>query len=184
MAEVLNLFEHQYDPELHREHNLAGEAPALVPLENRREAHLSAENEQALHHNYEIGPSVRLYFQDPVARTINGAYVTLFERMLMVGLRLLFLEIARNLVLFLMVASSQIMPNAWRYPFASFILWKTVLETKMNMPQFFNIYQPRMMDDGTIKLQVRQPPLFIWLKSGYSNNKFWEQQIFRVLREC
>jgi hypothetical protein len=166
------LHEHQLDPELQPEQNPVGEASALIPLENRREAHLSTENEQALHHNFDIGPSFWLHFQDPVARTISGGDVTLLERSFMAGLQLPFPEIAQSLVLYVMIGSSQIILNAWRYLFVSFILWKNVLGTEMNISQFFNIYQPSMKDDRTVKLQVRQPPLFIWLKQGYSNNKF------------
>jgi hypothetical protein len=79
----------------------------------------------------------------------------------MAGLRLPFPEIAQDFVLFLMVAPSQIMPNAWRYLFASNILWKTVLRSEM-----------RQKSDGTVELSVRHPPILIWLKTGYSNNKF------------
>jgi hypothetical protein len=38
----------------------------------------------------------------------------------MAGLRLPFPEIAWDFILFLMVASSQVIPNAWRYLFASY----------------------------------------------------------------
>jgi hypothetical protein len=34
-----------------------------------------------------------------------------------------------------------------------------------------------------IELCVRHPPKFIKLKSGLTNNKFWEQQFFRVSGE-
>jgi hypothetical protein len=34
-----------------------------------------------------------------------------------------------------------------------------------------------------IKLSVRHPPIFIKLKSGLTNNKFWKQQFFRVSGE-
>ncbi len=50
----------------------------------------------------------------------------------------------------------------------------------MSINQFFNIYHPRQKPDGTVELAVGHPPIFIWLKSGYSNNKFWEQDVFRV----
>jgi hypothetical protein len=35
------------------------------------------EEERVLHHNYEIGPSVWLHFQDPAILTINGSDITL-----------------------------------------------------------------------------------------------------------
>jgi hypothetical protein len=98
--------------------------------------------------------------------------------MFMAGLRLPFPEITRDLVLFLMVASSQIMPNAWRYLSASYILLRPVLEKEMTILQFFNIYHPRQKSDGAVKLTVRHPPIFIKLKSCLMNNKFWEQQFF------
>jgi hypothetical protein len=61
-----------------------------------------------------------------------------------------------------------------------------MLETRMRIPQFFNIYRPTMKLDGIVELQVCQNLVFIWLKSNYFNNKFWEQLIFRVSgeREC
>jgi hypothetical protein len=101
----------------------------------------------------------------------------------MASLRLPFPKIALHFVLFLMVTLSQIMPNAWRYLFASYILWKMVLKKEMSINQFFNIYCRRQKQDDTVELAVRHPPFFIWLKRGYSNNKFWEQQVFRVSRE-
>jgi hypothetical protein len=96
--------------------------------------------------------------------------------MFMAGLRLPFLEIAKDFVLFLMVTRSQILPNAWRYLFASYILWRLVLEKEMKILQFFNIYRPRQTAEGMIELAARHPPVFIKLKSGLANNKFWEQQ--------
>jgi hypothetical protein len=90
-----------------------------------------------------------------VARIINGGDVTLYERMFLAGLRLPFPEIARDFVLFLMVAPSQIMPNAWRYLFASYILWRLVLKKEMDILQFFNIYRPRQTSEGMIELLVQ-----------------------------
>jgi len=75
------------------------------------------------------------------------------------------------------------MPNAWRYLFASYILWRLVLKKEMKILQFFNIYRPRQTSEGMIKLCVRHPPVFIKLKSGLTNNKFWEMQFFRVSGE-
>jgi hypothetical protein len=72
--------------------------------------------------NYDIPPTVRMFYQTLGVRLIDGGNITLFERMFLAGLRLPFPEIARDFVLFLMVAPSQIMPNAWRYMFASYIL--------------------------------------------------------------
>jgi len=103
--------------------------------------------------------------------------------MFMTGLRLPFLEIARDFVMFLMVAPSQIMPNAWRYLFASYILWRLVLKKEMKIFQFFHIYRPRQTPEGMIKFSVRHAPIFIKLKSGLTNNKYWEQQFFRVSGE-
>lgn len=175
--------EHQTHPEPQPKQIPVGAAQAWVPLENHREAVLSKEHENILCHNYEISPSVQLHFQDSATRTIKGGDITLFERMFMAGLRLPFPEIAQELVLFLMTTSIQIMPNAWRYLFASYILWKTVLGTRMSILQFLNIYRPKMGRSGTMELQVRQSPLFIFLKSAYSNNKQWKQQFFCVSGE-
>jgi hypothetical protein len=53
-----------------------------------------------------------MFYQIPGAQVIEDGNVTLFERMFLAGLWLPFPEIARDFVLFLMVAHSQIMPNA------------------------------------------------------------------------
>jgi hypothetical protein len=72
----------------------------------------------------------------------------------MAGLMLPFPEIARDFVLFLIVTPSQIMPNAWRYLFASYILWRLVLKKEMKILQFFHIYRPRQTSEGLIELTV------------------------------
>jgi hypothetical protein len=155
----------------------------LSPLESRVETALFAKHEGVLRLNYDIPPTVRMFYQAPEARLIDGGDITLFERMFLAGLRLPFSEIARDFVLFLMVAPSQIMPNAWRYLFASYILWRLVLKKEMKILQFFSIYRPRQTSEGMIELCVRHPPIFIKLKSGLTNNKFWEMQFFRVSGE-
>jgi hypothetical protein len=152
----------------------------LSPLESKVETALFERHEGVLRLNYDIPPTVRMFYQTPGARLINGGDITLFERMFLAGLRLPYPEIARDFVLFLMVAPSQIMPNAWRYMFASYILWRLVLKKEMKILQFLNIYRPRQTSEGMIELCVRHPPTFIKLKSGLTNNKFWEQQFFRV----
>lgn len=155
----------------------------LFPLESRVETALLAKHEGVLRLNYDIPSTVRMFYQEPGARLIDDGDITLFERMFLAGLRLPFLEITRDFVLFLMVALSQIMPNAWRYLFASYILWRLVLKKEMKIQQFFNIYRPRQTSEGMIELCVRHPPVFIKLKSGLTNNKFWEMQFFRVSGE-
>jgi hypothetical protein len=155
----------------------------LSPLESRVETALFERHEGVLRLNYDIPPTVRMFYQNPRARVIDGGEVTLFERMFLAGLRLPFPEIARDFVLFLMVAPSQIMPNAWRYLFASYILWRLVLKKEMKILKFLNIYRPRQTSEGMIELFVRHPPIFIKLKSGLTNNKFWVQQFFRVSGE-
>jgi len=114
--------------------------PTLIPLENRYVSLLSMKNEWVLRINYDIGNSVRLHFQDPSSLHIRVGDVSLFERMFMVGLRLPFPDIAQDLLLHLRVAPSQIFPNSWRYLFASFILWRSVVGTRMSIPQFLNVY--------------------------------------------
>jgi hypothetical protein len=155
----------------------------LSPLESRVETALFERHEGVLRLNYDIPPTVRMFYQTPGARLIDGGDIALFERMFLAGLRLPFPEIARDFFLFLMVAPSQIMPNAWRYLFALYILWRLVLKKEMKILQFLNIYRPRQTLEGMIELFVRHPLIFIKLKSGLTNNKFWEQQFFRVSGE-
>lgn len=129
----------------------------LSPLESRVETALFAKHEGVLRLNYDIPPIVRMFYQALEARLIDGGDITLFERMFLAGLRLPFSEIARDFVLFLMVAPSQIMPNAWRYLFASYIFWRLVPKKEMKILQFFNIYRPRQTSEGMIELCVRHP---------------------------
>jgi hypothetical protein len=147
------------------------------------ETALFAKHEGVLRLNYDIPPTVRMFYQALESRLINDGDITLFERMFLAELRLPFPEIARDFVVFLMVTPSQIMPNAWRYLFASYTLWRLVLKKEMQILQFFNIYRPRQTSEGMIELCVRHPPVFIKLKSVLTNNKFWEMQFFRVSGE-
>jgi hypothetical protein len=102
--------------------NRFGAVPALRPLENCQEAVVFEVHEEVLQRIYDILLYVRLFFQDPTTRSINGINIILFQKMFMAGLGLPFPKIARDFVLFLMVAPSQIMPNAKRYLFAFHIL--------------------------------------------------------------
>jgi hypothetical protein len=150
----------------------------LSHLESRVETALFERHEGVLRLNNDIPPTVKMFYQASDARLIDGGNITLFEQMFLAGLRLPFPEIAQDFVLFLMVAPSQIMPNAWRYLFSSNILWRLILKKEMKILQFFNIYRPRQTSEGMIELCVRHPPIFIKLKSGLTNNKFWEMQFF------
>jgi hypothetical protein len=125
-------------------------------------------DEHRLHNNYHIRSFVALHFQDPATQTINGGEVTIFKRMLMAGLRFPFRAIARELLLFLSLAPTQIVPNRWRYVFASFIIWRTVLRAWMTIPEFFNIYRLFAQCDGMVAFQVRQNPnpIFIFMSSS------------------
>jgi hypothetical protein len=94
----------------------------LSPLESRAETVIFERHEDVLRLNYDIPLTVRMFYQNPETLALNDGDVTLFERMFMASLRLPFPEIARDFVLFLMVTLSQILPNAWKYLFASYIL--------------------------------------------------------------
>jgi hypothetical protein len=115
----------------------------LSPLESKVENALFERHEGVLWLNYDIPRTMRMFYQTLGAWVIDGGDVTLFERMFMAGLWLPFPEIAQDFVLFLMETPSQIMPNAWRYLFAAYILWRLVLKKEMKILQFFNIYWPR-----------------------------------------
>jgi len=62
----------------------------LSPLESRVETALFAKHEGVLRLNYEIPPTVKMFYQAPGARIINGGDITLYERMFLAGLRLPF----------------------------------------------------------------------------------------------
>jgi hypothetical protein len=116
-----------------------------------------------------------LHFQEPGQLSIAGGYVTITERMLMVGFRFPFTGIARELLVQLGVAPYQVKPNGWRYLFTSFILWRIKLQKRMSVAEFHTIYRA-----GTVEFTVRKKPSFIHLAWRYSNNKEWNEQIFRV----
>jgi hypothetical protein len=106
--------------------------------------------------------------------------VTIIERMLMAGFRFPFTGIARELLVQLGVAPSQVKPNGWKYLFASFVLWRTKLQKMMSVAEFLTIYRAGFRRDGTVEFTVRKKPSFIHLAWRYSNNKEWKEQIFRV----
>lgn len=67
--------------------------------------------------------------------------MTITERMLMAIFRFPFTGIARELLVQLGVAHSQVKPNGWRYLFASFVLWSTKLQKRMSVAEFLTIYR-------------------------------------------
>lgn len=138
-------------------------AVRLRPLEDREESSWLSCHETFLRRDYDIGPSVDLFFQEPGSFGIARGEVTLTERMFMAGVRLPFPKIVRVVCTFLGVALSQIAPNNWRYVIASSILWRHVLRTEMDAAQFFSIYRPSTKDEGVVELWVRQDPIFIYL---------------------
>jgi hypothetical protein len=157
-----------------------GGGPNLIPHENRFRSLISASDEGHLRRSYNIPDSVILHFQEPDQLSIAGGDMAIIERMLMAGFRFPFTGIARELLVQLGVAPSQIKPNGWRYLFASFVLWRTNLQKRMSVAEFLTIYRAGFRRDGTIEFTVRKKPSFIHLAWRYSNNKEWKEQIFRV----
>jgi hypothetical protein len=142
----------------------------LVSLDRRGALRIRIRDEFRLRNNYDILPPVLLHFHNPVTLEIQRGDIVIYERMLLAGLRLPFPDIARELVLYLGVSPSQITPNAWIYLFASFILWHTVLEARMTIPEFFNVYRVNYKREGVVEFTVRENPIFIFLSQSYSNN--------------
>lgn len=95
----------------------------LVPLDHRGVSKICTGDEFCLRNNYDFPPTVLLHFQNPVTQEIRGGDLVIYEKMLLAGLQFPLSDISRELVLFLGVSPSQLTPNAWRYLFASFILW-------------------------------------------------------------
>jgi hypothetical protein len=86
--------------------DVGGAPPVLIPLKARYAANVKVADERLLRINYDIRSFFNLQFQDLLAtRTINGGEVAIFERMLMASLWFPFLAIARELMVFLGVAS-------------------------------------------------------------------------------
>jgi hypothetical protein len=157
-----------------------GGGPNLVFHENRFRSLILASEEGRLRRNYDIPDSVTLHFQEPGQLSITGGDVAITERMLMAGFRFPFAGIARELLVQLRVAPSQIKPNGWRYLFASFVLWRIKLQKRMFVAEFLTVYRAGFRRDGTVEFTVRKKPSFIHLAWRYSNNKEWKEQIFRV----
>jgi hypothetical protein len=155
----------------------------LVPLDRRGASRIHIGDEFRLRNNYDILPPVLLHFQNLVTLEIQRGDIVIYEKMLTTGLRLPFPDIAREIVLYLGVSPSQIAPNTWRYLFASFILWRTVLEARMTIPEFFNIYIVNYKREGVVEFTVRENPIFIFLSQSYSNNRGWRSEFFRVSGE-
>jgi hypothetical protein len=155
----------------------------LVPRDRRGASKICVGDEFRLKNNYDILPSVLLHFQNPTTGEIRGGDIVIHERMLPARLQFPFLDVARELVLYLGVSPGQIAPNAWRYFFASFILWHTVLEAWMTIPEFFNVYRVNYKREGVVEFTVRVNPSFIFLSPNYSNNRGWRSEFFRVSGE-
>jgi hypothetical protein len=155
----------------------------LVPLDHRGASRIHIGDEFRLRNNYDILPPVLLHFQNPVTLEIQRGDIVIYQKMLTAGLRLPFPDIAREMVLYLGVSLSQNALNAWRYLFASFILWRTVLEARMTIPEFFNIYRVNYKREGVVEFTVWENPIFIFLSQSYSNNRGWRSEFFRVSGE-
>lgn len=148
-----------------------GGSSTLIPHENRFRSLILASEESRLHRSYNIPSLVILHFQQPEQLSIAGGEVTITERMLMVGFRFPFPGIARELLVWLGVALSQIKLNGWTYLFASFVLWRTKLQKRMTINEFLTIYRAGFRRDGTVEFTVRKKPSIIHLAGRYSNNK-------------
>jgi hypothetical protein len=157
-----------------------GGDPTLVPHENRFRSLILASEERRLRRSYNIPSSIILHFQLPEQLSIVGGDVTITERMLMAGFRFPLPEIARELLVRLGVAPSQVKPNGWRYFFASFVLWRTKLQKRMTIDQFLIIYLAGFRREGTVEFTVRKKQSIIHLAWRYSNKKEWKEQTFRV----
>jgi hypothetical protein len=118
-----------------------GGGPNLIPHENRFKSLIPAYDESCLRQSYNILDSMTLHFQEPDQLFIAGGDVTIIERMLMAGFRFPFTGIARELLVQLGVAPSQVKPNGWRYLFASFVLWRTKLQKRMYVAELLTIYR-------------------------------------------
>lgn len=108
------------DYELHPIEGTVPNPATLRPLEQRYEAKFSSKDERVLRHNYDVPYSVSFHFKDPVLGTFGDGEVCLYERMFLASLRLPFPAIVWELLCYLQVSSSQVMPNGWRYFFASY----------------------------------------------------------------
>jgi hypothetical protein len=101
--------------------------------------------------------------------------------MFLAGLRLPFPAIVRELLQYLHVSPSQIRPNGWRYFFATYIQWPTILDGHlMSIREFFHIYRVQAYTDGTIAFKTRANNLFIFLHPTLLSNKEWRNEYFLI----
>lgn len=129
------------DGEIPQADGAAGALITYIPLEQKYKAKFTFEDEPRIRHSYDIPSSVQLYFKDSANDAFDGGDVCLYEKMFMAGLRLSFSPLARELLQYLHMGSSQIRPNGWRYFFSSYLQWAIVLgDRRMSINQFFSIY--------------------------------------------
>jgi hypothetical protein len=83
----------------------------LVPLDRRGASRIHIGDEFRLWNNYDILPPVLFHFQNPVTLEIQRGDIVIYEKMLTARLRLPFPDRAREMVLYLGVSPSQIVPN-------------------------------------------------------------------------
>jgi hypothetical protein len=58
-----------------------------------------------------------------------------------------------------------------------------VLEARMTIQEFFNVYWVNYKREGVVEFTVRANPSFIFLSPSYSNNRGWRSEAFRVSGE-
>jgi hypothetical protein len=152
----------------------------LIPHENRFRSLISASEEGHLRQSYNIPDSVTLHLLEPGQLSIVGGDVAITERIPMAGFRFAFTGIAKELLVLLGVAPSQVKLNRWRYLFVSFILWKIKLQKRMSVAEFLTIHRAGFRRDDMVDFIVSKKLSFIHLAWRYSNNREWKEQIFKV----
>jgi hypothetical protein len=145
------------------------------------EARFTVDDEARVRFDCGIPSSVRLHFKNPATKSVDGGEVCLYKKMFLAGLRLPFPPIVRELLQYLHVSPGQILPNGWRYFFATYIQWPTIFDGQlMSIREFFNIYRAQAYTDGTVGFKSRGSSLFIYLHPTLLSNKVWRNEYFLV----
>lgn len=136
---------------------------------------LTLNDERVLRHNYDFPLTVCLHFAGPNTGAIpspNDGDIYVHERMFLAGLRFPFLVVVRVLLSSLGLSPYQILPNAWKFFFASDFLWPTFFKgRRMTVLEFLTLYCPLHSRIGLVNFKARGRNHFITLTSPFSNNK-------------
>jgi hypothetical protein len=147
-------------------------------------SHLSNADERCLRKECFIPSFIKLRFDEnnsgAVARS-DVHEVCVYEHMFRAGLRLPFIPIVRELLVFLNLSPHQLSPNAWRTFLACVILWPLSMgrEYTLTIREFLHLYwlQKNPQSSTVYNFQTKRGK-FIQIDSQFSSNPKWKNKYF------